>query len=260
MHARSSSKAPIDHHSPLPLYFQIAERLRHDMRTRKMRQGDLLATDERIQQEFGVSRATARKAIDELVDEGLVERITGKGTFVTEPRLQVPLPAMLSFTEELERRGMRPRTRVVSAAWVSVDERAEHALGLQAEARVLRLERIRYADKKPVLHTVDILPGRLGIGTSEDFSGSLYELMETRGVRLAECQNIIMAAVTDQQLGKLLRVKKGFPVLALRRTSYDIKGLPVLYEEAACRGDLYSYAIRLARPPRTASKRTAFPS
>src|SRR5271157_2226884 len=94
VHARSSSKAPIDHHSPLPLYFQIAERLRHDMRTRKMRQGDLLTTDERIQQEFGVSRATARKAIDELVDEGLVERITGKGTFVTEARLQVPLPAM----------------------------------------------------------------------------------------------------------------------------------------------------------------------
>jgi GntR family transcriptional regulator len=251
VHARTGSEPPIDHHSPLPLYFQIAERLRHDMRTRKMRQGDLLATDERIQREFGVSRATSRKAIDELVDEGLVERITGKGTVVTEPRLQVPLPAMLSFTEELERRGIRPRTRIVSVARVPAGERAGHALGLQPEARVLRLERIRYADKKPVLHTVDILPERLGIGPGEDFSGSLYELMETHGVRLAECQNIIMAGVTDQRLGKLLRVKRGFPVLTLRRTTYNTKGLPVLYEEAACRGDLYSYAIRLARPHTT---------
>lgn len=255
MHARSRNEAPIDHHSPLPLYFQIAERLRHDMRTRKMRQGDLLTTDERVQQEFSVSRSTARKAIDELVDEGLVERITGKGTFVTAPRLQVPLPAMLSFTEELERRGIRPRTRIVSVAWGTAGERAGHALGLQAEARVLRLERVRYADEEPVLHTVDILPERLGIGPGEDFSGSLYALMETHGVPLAECQNVIQAAITDQRLGKLLRVKKGFPVLSLRRTSYDAEGRPVLYEEAACRGDLYSYAIRLARHPRAASRR-----
>lgn len=74
--------------------------------------------------------------------------------------------------------------------------------------------------------------------------------MESRGVQLAECQNIIEAAVTDRRLGKLLKVKKGFPVLALRRTSYDANGQPVLYEDANCRGDLYSYAIRMVRQPR----------
>lgn len=255
MQKRTRGHARIDRHSPVPLYFQIAELLRGDMRTRRMRQGDLLTTDERVQREFAVSRATARKALDELVDEGLVERVTGKGTFVTEPRLQVPLPAMLSFTEELERRGMRPHTRVVSVGWVSADEHVRQALGPQAEMRVLRLERIRYANDKPVLHTVDVLPEQLGIGPGEDFSGSLYRLMESHGVRLAECQNIIGAAVTDRRLGQLLRVKKGFPVLALRRTSYDSEGRPVLYEEAACRGDLYSYAIRLARQPRGGSRR-----
>jgi len=245
----TSPPAGVDRHAPVPLYFQIAESLRRTMRTQKMRPGDLLTTDERIQRDFGVSRATARKAIDELVDEGLVERITGKGTFVTKPRLQVPLPAMLSFTEELERRGIRPRTRVISVRWVSLDERAARALNLKPGARVLRLERVRYADNKPVLHSVDILAGKLGIGPEDDFSGSLYRLIESHGVRLDECQNIIEAAVTDHRLGQLLNVKKGFPVLALRRTSYDEEGQPVLYEEATCRGDLYSYAIRLARQP-----------
>ena len=245
----------IDRRTPVPLYFQIAERLRDDMRRRRMRPGDLLTTDERVQLDFGVSRATARKALDELVDEGLVERITGKGTFLTRPRLQVPLPLMLSFTEELERRGMKPRTQVVSVGWAPASERASHALALKAKARVLRLERIRYADNKPVLHTVDVLPESLGIGPAEDFSGSLYEFMESRGVRLAECQNIIEAAVTDRRLGKLLQVGSGFPVLALRRTSYDAEGRPVLYEDAACRGDLYSYAIRMARQPGARSRR-----
>jgi len=255
MQTRTRSDTRIDRRTPVPLYFQIAERLRDDMRTRRMRRGDLLTTDERVQQEFAVSRATARKALDELVDEGLVERVTGKGTFVTEPRLQVPLPAMLSFTEELERRGMRPRTRVVSVGWVPAGERVAQALGLQAETRVLRLERIRYADEKPVLHTVDVLPEQLRIGPGEDFSGSLYRLVESHGVRLAECQNLIRAAVTDRRLGRLLQVKKGFPVLALQRTSYDADGRPVLYEEAACRGDLYSYATRLARQTRGSSRR-----
>ena len=255
MQARTRGDARIDRGTPVPLYFQIAAWLRNDMRTRGMTQGDLLTTDERVQQEFGVSRATARKAIDELVDEGLVERVTGKGTFVTEPRLQVPLPAMLSFTEELERRGMRPRTRVVSVGWAPAGERAGQALGLGAETRVLRLERIRYADDTPVLHTIDDLPERLGIGPGADFSGSLYGLIEWHGVWLSECQNIIEAAVTDRYLSKLLQVKKGSPVLALRRTSYDTEGRPALYEEAACRGDLYSYAIRLARQPRAGSRR-----
>src|SRR5215469_7620366 len=161
---RMSSNARIDRGTPIPLYFQIAEQLRDEMRRRSLRPGTLLTTDERVQQDFGVSRATARKAIDELVDEGLVERVTGRGTFTIEPRLQVPLPAMLSFTEELERRGMRPRTHIISVGWVPAGERAVHALGVPARARVLQLERIRHANDTPVLHTVDILPGNLGIG------------------------------------------------------------------------------------------------
>jgi GntR family transcriptional regulator len=251
--ARIRDNGRIDRSTPMPLYFQIAEHLRHYMITQKMSQGDLLTTDEHVQAEFGVSRATARKAIDELVDEGLVERVTGKGTFVTEPRLQVPLPAMLSFTEEILRRGMRPSSRIVSVGWVPASERVAHVLSLDATARALRLERIRYADSEPILQTVDILPEWLGIGPEEDFSGSLYELMESHGIRLAECQNLIEAAATDRYLSGLLLVKRGFPILALQRTTYDTKGRPVLYEEAACRGDMYSYAIRLARQRRNTS-------
>lgn len=245
----------IDRHTPVPLYFQIAEQFRSEIRTRRMKPGTLLTTDERVQQEFKVSRATARKAIDELVDEGLVERITGKGTFVIEPRLQVPLPAMLSFTEELERRGMRPRTQIVSVGWVSAGERPAKALGISPRTRVLQLERIRYADDKPVLHTLDVLPSSLGIGPGHDFSGSLYHLMESTGVQLHDSRNIIAAAVTDTRLGKLLQVGKGFPVLALRRTSYDKNRRPVLYEDATCRGDLFSYAVRMVRQYRTGSQR-----
>jgi GntR family transcriptional regulator len=249
VHAKVKEIGHIDRSTPMPLYFQIAERLRNHIHALKMRPGDLLTTDDQVQEQFRVSRATARKAIDELVDEGVVKRVTGKGTFVTKPRLQVPLPTMFSFTEELERRGMHPTTRVVSVGWFRASVHAAQALELPTGARVMRLERIRYADDRPILHTVDNLPEGLGIGPGEDFSGSLYQLMESRGIQLAECQNLIQAGVTDVHSGKLLRVKNGFPVLVLRRTSYDSEGHPVLYEDATCRGDMYSYAVRLARQP-----------
>jgi GntR family transcriptional regulator len=257
MQERSRENGRIDRSTPVPLYFQIAGLLRQQLRTLKLRQGDLLTTDDRVQVEYGVSRATARKAIDELVDEGVVERITGKGTFVSAARLQVPLPAMLGFTEEIQRRGMRPSSKIVSVDWAPATGHAAKALGLTDGSRALRLERVRFADSKPILHSVDILSESLGIGPKEDFSGSLYSLMESRGIRLGECQNIIEAGVTDRRLSELLEVKKGFPILSLRRTSFDVKGRPVLYEDSACRGDQYSYVIRLARqePSRPKSSR-----
>jgi GntR family transcriptional regulator len=255
MQSPTRTEHHIDRSNPTPLYSQIAECLRNRLVQEALHPGTLLTTDERVQQEFGVSRATARKAIDELVDEGLVERITGKGTFVTEPRLQVPLPAMLSFTEEIERRGMSPSSAIVSVDWVPAAGHAKQSLCMEGGDRLLRLERVRYADGKPILFSVDFLPGSLGIGPTADFSGSLYKLMESRGVQLAECQNVIEASVTDRRLGKLLQVRSGFPVLALRRTTYDASGRPVLYEEAACRSDLYSYAVRMVRHPRAILRR-----
>ena len=108
MKARMRSNTRIDRTTPSPLSFQIAESLRESLLEDKMRQCDLLTEDERVQEEFEVSRATAREPIDELVDEGLAGRITRKGSFVAEPRLQAPLPAMLSVTEGIKRRVKQP--------------------------------------------------------------------------------------------------------------------------------------------------------
>ena len=113
MKARTRSNTRIDRTTPISLSFQIAESLRESLPEDKMRQCDLLTADERVQEEFEVSRATAHEAIDELVDEGLVERITRKGSFVAEPRLQAPLPAMLSVTEGIKRRVKQPCSCVV---------------------------------------------------------------------------------------------------------------------------------------------------
>jgi len=85
----------LDRDLPIALYYQVSERLRQEIRQRDLRPGDLLSTEEELQKRFQVSRATVRRALEELADEGLLTRITGKGTYVAEPRLTVQLPMLL---------------------------------------------------------------------------------------------------------------------------------------------------------------------
>src|SRR3712207_3517099 len=92
---------PLDKTSPIPLYYQLAQRLRADIEAGTVKPGELLGTEKVIQDRYEVSRATVRKALDELTRSGQLVRITGKGTYVSTPPLTVDLPHLLSFTEEM---------------------------------------------------------------------------------------------------------------------------------------------------------------
>src|SRR4051794_290563 len=98
----------LDKGSPIPLYYQLAQRLQADMASGAVNPGELLGTEKVIQERYHVSRATVRKALDELARSGRLVRITGKGTFVAAPRVVVDAPDLLSLTEELRRRGVTP--------------------------------------------------------------------------------------------------------------------------------------------------------
>ncbi|NLG68150.1 MAG: GntR family transcriptional regulator [Firmicutes bacterium] len=247
MSAGMDKGARLDRNVPIALYYQIAEVLRREIREKGLRPGDFLTTEEELQVRFGVSRATARRALEELVDEGLVVRITGKGTYVARSKVNVQLPTLLSFTEEIRRLGMVPGSRVIGVDVVAAPEPVGIHLELDEGDQVLRIERIRYADKTPIVHLVDYLPMWLQIGPETDFNGSLYALLESRDIEVAEAVHTIEAGLTDEILARYLEVAVGFPVVRCRRTTYDPKGQPIVYEEAACRGDLYSYTVRLKR-------------
>ena len=237
----------LDRSVPIALYYQIAERLKQEIRERGLRPGDFLTTEEEVQGRFAVSRATARRALQELVDKGIVTRITGKGTYVAQPRVSANLPTLLSFTEEMQRLGMVPRSRVIAVAIVGAPESVASYLELDEGAQVLRVERVRYADRTPIVHLVDYIPLWVGLTPEDDFSGSLYTLLESRGIPVDEAEHVIEASLANEFLAQNLEVPVGSPLLCFRRTTYDPRGRPIVYEEAACRGDLYGYTVRLKR-------------
>lgn len=240
-------RRPQSRRTMAPLYHQIAETLRREIRERGLKPGDFLATEEVLETRFGVSRATVRRALDELVADGLVVRMPGKGTYVAKPRVEVRLPVLKSFTEAIVELGMEPSARVVEVDVVEAPDDVFVRLDLEEGDRVVRIERLRYADDEPMLALRAYIPIDVGIEPGADFSGSMYALLEAHGVTVAEAVHVIDADAADASLSRAFGIEAGHPVLRMHCTTFDDFGRPVLYEQVRCRSELYRYSVRLAR-------------
>ncbi len=195
---------------------------------------------------FKVSRQTVRQALNALVAEGHLVRSRGKGTFVLQHRIEEPLPKLLSFTQEMRSRGAVPSTGSVKISWVAPDSTVREALHAHAGDRVLRIERVRCANGTPIALTVSHLPRWVGLTGQEDFSGSLYELIQNRaGLKFAKAFQYIEAERATAALARTLEIPRGSPVLVLRRTLYADDGRLIEYVEGSYRADRYRYSIWL---------------
>ena len=234
--------------APVPLYHQLAEYLRQQIEQGPWQPGDFFTTEEELQKTFQVSRATVRRALQQLMDEGLLERITGKGTFIARPPLRISLPHLVSFSEEITSRGMLPSTQVLNKGVVPVPDAVAEMLRMAPGSPVLRVNRLRYADHEPWVYMVDYIHPRLGLHPDDAFEGSLYELMTRRAnVRVETAVHEIRAIIIPDDVARRLDVPPGSPGLLFHRTSFDESGDPLVYQEAIRRGDHYTYTMQLTR-------------
>lgn len=229
-----------------PLYAQIRDALRAKIQAAEFGPGGLFPTEAELQRVFQVSRSTVRQALTALVAEGHLVRSRGKGTFVVQRRIDEPLPKLLSFTQEIRRRGAVPSVRDVKTSWVRPLRAVHEALRLNSEDRVLRVERVRCADDSPVAVTVSLLPRWVGLSGREDFTGSLYELLQARGgLKFGKAFQYIEAERATPALARALEIPRGSPLLVLRRTLFADDGRPIEYVEGFYRADRYRYSIWL---------------
>jgi GntR family transcriptional regulator len=244
----SNSMPPVLQNNLIPYYYQIREIIRHKIIDGEYGPGDKIPSEAELQEYFGVSRGTIRKAVDSLVAAGMLRREQGMGTFVSEPKIDELLSRLVSFSEEMKLKGKVPGTSHILVSQTVPSKLVADALDIPPGESVLRIERVRCADSKPVVILTSYLPARLGVRFNEDFSGSLFELLETKyGVDISLGDQVIEAARADQQQAGLLDIEKGDPVLVIRRTSYSKTGIPVEYVEGIYRADRYSYRIQIHR-------------
>jgi len=243
----------LDRHSPVPLYYQIQQRLLEQIRLGAFKPGQMLPSELEIAEQLGVSRMTGRHALRSLCDLGLSYTVQGKGTFVSRIKLAKDFRQVLSFTEEMQSRGLRPRAKVLEFEIIEADDEAASALHLKRNEHVVSLRRLRLANNTPMGIEWSRIPQRLcpELHTRFDGRGSLYEVLaQFYGVRIVLTDEVIEAALPGAREARLLRATRRSPVFLFTRTSHVQSGEPVEFVKSMYRGDRYKIVNRLNRVDR----------
>src|SRR5438132_967176 len=177
----------IDKQSPIPMYYQIMSQLREKISEGEYTVDSALPPERELAETYEVSRMTIRQAIAELVNEGLLVRRKGIGTFVAPPKLEQALSSLTSFTEDMAQRGMKAGSRVLSFKETLPDPATGKTLGLSAEETIFECVRLRLADEEPMALETTMLVAAFFPGLQrEDLENrSLYKVLAERwGIEL----------------------------------------------------------------------------
>ncbi|MBI2237982.1 MAG: GntR family transcriptional regulator [Actinobacteria bacterium] len=236
----------------VPLHRQVYLDLRAAFDAGTWRPGDRLPPERELAARYGCSLITVRRALDELTRERRIHRAQGRGTFVTAPPIERDLTALTSFSEEMNRRGLDPRTQLIESRRDVADETVASLLGLDVGAEVLFLERLRIAGGEPLLLEQVHLPAEWfpGLLAADLEHGSLYDILAHRyGVRLVRAREIIEPVLPTSREARLLGQSPRRPALLLELVAFAGDGTPVEYCRSLVRGDRAKYYVE-ARGPR----------
>ncbi len=228
----------------LPQYRQIELTLRGRLET--MRPGARLPSDEELCREFGVSRMTARNAMRRLAEDGLVERIPGRGTFAVAPPAHRHADRLMAFSHEMERMGRTPSSRVLAREIRPSTAVEAGALGLQPTEPVVELRRLRLADGIPIAVETAILVRRTAdiVMAADLEAGSLHEALARAGLHLRRGHATISAEAATPDDVRLLDMERDAPLLVERRIIADTQGRPIEWTESRYPGDRYALDVR----------------
>jgi DNA-binding GntR family transcriptional regulator len=244
-----------------PIYQQLNQLLRGAIRTKRFVPGDQFLTERQISEEFGVSRATANKALSNLVAEGVLEFRKGIGTFVRGGILDYDLRALVSFTSKAIAAGKRPSTTVLLLTSLksggSEEPQLDERLRIGPHEEVYSIERLRLIDDEPVILERRFVVSRYCPGLSEaDLTGSLYALWTGRyRLEIVGADQTIRAVAISGADSRLLGVARGAAGFQVTATGYLSGGTPLWWERTLFRGDQYEFQNRVG-PVQTARPAT----
>ena len=207
---------------------------------------DAIPTERDLATDLGISRVTVRKAIDDLVADGLLVRRHGSGTFVTKPvsKVEQRLSQLTSFTEDMARRGMTSRSEWLHKGIHTPSPDEMMILGLGTDIKVSRLSRLRIADDQPLAIENASVSGEF-LPDPSVVTTSLYAELERRQVRPTRAVQRISATNMKEADAHLLGVAVGAAGLSIERISYLASGRAVEFTRSLYRGDAYDFVAEL---------------
>ena len=233
----------IDKNSPIPVYFQLKEDILEKISQGYWKVGDCINSERELSEQYGVSRMTIRQALGELVQDGVLVREKGKGTFVCEPK--VKQQDVMSFTDMIESSGGKLETEILE--FEIIDTPCE-LLDILKDEKVYRINRMRKVDGECIANEiVHISPKICGDITEESLKGSLFKIIEKNGHFINHSESSISAIVMDDFYKKLFRVNRVLPLIRTFGTTLDENNNILFVEESIYRSDKYILQVNISR-------------
>ncbi len=235
----------IDPLDQTPLYLQVRKVLLNAIKRGVFQVDDALPSERTLSEMIGISRVTARKAIEALAGEGVITRKHGSGNYIA-PMLEQPLSRLTSFTEELKQRGFKPTSRWLSRVVARALPDELLTFGLSPGAKVVRLERVRMANEVPMAFEHSVLPLAF-VPKPEALQDSLYAYLAKQGCMPARALQHIRASNASARHAQLLAIAEGLALMDVTRISYLEDGRVVEVTQTLCRNDYYDFVVELRR-------------
>lgn len=230
-----------------PLYLQISQILRDKILRHEYDYGDRIPSEKDLQDQYEVSRITARQAIQKLEQENMVERARGKGTIVTyQPCIDEYLNTIRSFTDEMKIQNMEPGSKDVRISLEKADSRIAKIFGVEEESLLYYLERVRTGSGQEIVYfqSYYTLDANLPLNEEEPIE-SAYAMLKEKGIIPVHVDEQFDCMMPTKLVQDKLKMEQGIPVLRRRRTAYDDQGKAIEYTIGYYRGDRYTYHLEM---------------
>ncbi len=225
--------------SSTPKYIQIAKTIRAQIRDGEIATGDALPSERDLCDLTGASRVTIRKAVDQLIEEGLLWRKQGSGTFVAE-RIEMPATYLGGFTEDTKARGEAPGSIWLVKNYANPTREEAAKLNVPASSMVARLGRVRLSGGDP-LAIEHAVVAKAHLPPIEEIGDSLYAALETRGNRPQQGRQTVRASLASPTEAGLLSIQENSEVLRIERLTWLDDGTRIEFTRSAYRGDRYEF-------------------
>ena len=212
---------------------QVRQGLLEDLLAGTLEPGEKLPNEDKLAERFAVSRATVREAVLGLLEAGYLIRRHGSGTYVTSaPRSRHALDATVSYTAMIRDAGHEPGETVIRKGVRAASELEHTLLGLDDGESVMELERVRLADRRPVIYSRDRIRASLLQGVADEaLDSSLYEILNEAGHAVVRARAELIPTLADAKLSRLLEVTRGAPLLHIDQVDYDARGRAVMLSQ-----------------------------
>lgn len=238
----------IDKESQIPLHYQIYTDILEKIKNKEYKVNDKLPSEKELQDMYGVSRITVRRAMEDLQREGYAAKYRGIGTVVCKPKKNFNLRMLSSFSEDNEKYGEKASSILVKFKELIADERISDLLNLNSSEKIFYIERIRLSGDTVIgLHKAYIKKLNNLTLKEDDFKEdtSLYKLLKDKGIKIDHAEEKLEAKISNEELNKILKVDNIIPIFYKERLTYDSNNRPVEYVEMYYNADMYEYSVLL---------------